>query len=163
MGRGASAEGAGRTKVCGGCRGEGVCKLGVVRELLDDERPVFRAVCPPGYEGESGVAHGGWTAAAFDECLGSVPNRAAGLAVTAELTVRYLGPIPLGRVMDVRVTLDRREGSRWYVSGEMLPRDGGEVLARARGVWVARDSDHFDRHQNWLAGQDAAAAHSKSR
>jgi acyl-coenzyme A thioesterase PaaI-like protein len=146
-----------KTKVCGGCRATGVCGLGVVREHHEGERALFRATCPPDRQGGPKVAHGGWTAAAFDECLGSLPNRATGLAVTAELTVRYLKPVPVGRTLEVRVELDRREGSRWYVSGEMLLRGSADVLARASGVWVARDSGHFDRHENWLAGQDAAA------
>jgi len=144
-------------KVCGGCRKAGACKLGVVREPPQGTQALFSVQCPSGYEGAFGAAHGGWTAAVFDECLASLPNRLAGLAVTARLAIRHLRPVPVGRPLQVCATVDRQEGSRWEVSGEMVLLPGRDVLAVAHGLWIARDAEHFDRHRDWLAGQDRTA------
>jgi len=144
--------------LCGGCRRTGVCQLGVTRECHEEEISRFRTSCPPNYEGGPNVAHGAWTSAVFDECLGHVPHYRKVLSVTAELTISFIKPVPVGRPLEVTVTVDRVEGRRWYISGEMVLLPGRAVLARARGIWVARDPGHFDRHENWLAEQDATAA-----
>ncbi len=52
-------------------------------------------VIPGSYEGPPGVAHGGIVALYLDEVLGAAVLRATGrVAVTGELTVRYLAPVP---------------------------------------------------------------------
>jgi acyl-coenzyme A thioesterase PaaI-like protein len=103
------------------------------------------------------VAHGGWTAGAFDELLGHVPLLNGRLAVTAQLSVSYVKPVPVGRLLRARAWMVRQEGSRWYVAGEMALASTGAVLARGEAVMVLRDSGHFTRHEEWLAQQDAAA------
>ena len=143
--------------LCGGCRRTGACQLGVTREWHEPEVSRFSASCPPNYEGGPDVAHGAWTSAVFDECLGHVPNQRGVMSVTAELTISFVKPVPVGRPLEVSVTVDRVEGRRWYIRGEMVLLPGRAVLARAQGIWVARDPEHFARHQNWLAEQDAAA------
>jgi acyl dehydratase len=68
-------------------------------------------------EGGPEVAHGGWTAGAFDELLGHVPLLHGQLAVTGQLTVTYVKPVPVGRPLHARAWLERRDGHRWYVAG----------------------------------------------
>jgi acyl-coenzyme A thioesterase PaaI-like protein len=148
----------GGVALCGACRGRGDCQLGVVQEALDGpDAAVFVLACPAGYEGGPNVAHGGWTAAAFDDCMGHLPLLRRVRSVTAELTVGFVKPVPVERELELRAWVDRREGRRWYLSAEMKLRSTGAVLARATGVWVTRDAAHFDRHERWLAQQDAEA------
>ncbi len=148
----------GGVALCGACRDAGSCRLGLTRERLDEDGTAwFDLVCPPDQEGGPGVAHGGWTAAVLDDCLGHVPLLNRTLSVTAELTVSFVKPVPVGRPLQIRAWVERREGSRWYISGEMTLLPGGAVLARASGIWVTRDLGHFERHEKWLADQDAAA------
>jgi acyl-coenzyme A thioesterase PaaI-like protein len=53
-------------------------------------------VIPGSYAGPPGVAHGGIVALYLDEVLGAAVLRATGrVAVTGELTVRYLVPVPI--------------------------------------------------------------------
>ena len=85
------------------------------------------------------MAHGGWTASAFDELLGHVPLLHSQLAVTGQLTVTYVKPVPVGRPLHARAWLVRRDGHRWYVAGEMVLASTGAVLARGEAVMVARD------------------------
>jgi acyl-coenzyme A thioesterase PaaI-like protein len=149
----------GPVALCGACRRLGRCRLGLGREEMQpDGSVVTHLVCDESNEGGPDVAHGGWTAGVFDEVLGHVPVLSGELAVTGELTVRYVKPVPIGRPLVARAWTERREGRRWYVAGELVLQSTGAVLARGNAVMVVRPGDHFARHQAWLAEQDAAAS-----
>jgi acyl-coenzyme A thioesterase PaaI-like protein len=144
--------------LCGACRRLGACRLGLGREELQPDGSVHTdLVCGPENEGGPDVAHGGWTAGVFDEVLGHVPVLNRELAVTGQLSVTYVKPVPIGRPLHARAWTVRREGRRWYVAGEMTLAATGAVLARGEAVMVVRDLAHFTRHQEWLAEQDGAA------
>ena len=144
----------GGVALCGACRATGTCRLGLETEVRDGTGGArFELTCPREHEGGPDVAHGGWTAAVLDDCLGHVPLLNGVLSVTAELSVSFVKPVPVGRPLGVHAWVDRREGSRWYLRGEMALLPGGAVLARASGIWVTRDPSHFARHRQWLAGQ----------
>jgi acyl-coenzyme A thioesterase PaaI-like protein len=145
----------GGVALCGACRRVGACRLGVGREKIDDDgTALFSVACPRDQEGGPDVAHGGWTAAVLDECLGHVPLLHQVLSVTAELSVSFRKPVPVERPIEVRAWVERRAGSRWYIAGEMVLLPGRALLATASGIWVTRDVTHFARHQKWLAEQD---------
>jgi hypothetical protein len=143
--------------LCGACRATRQCRLGVERERLDEADVAhFDVTCPRDQEGGPNVAHGGWTAAAMDEMLGHVPLLHEQMSVTATLTVNFKKPVPIERPLVARAWIDKIEGSKWFISGELLLLPSRSVLATASGIWVARDPSHFARHQQWLAEQDAA-------
>lgn len=145
--------------LCGACAREGRCRLGLSSETLTaDGVVVTELVCGPENEGGPEVAHGGWTAGVFDEMLGHVPLLRGEMAVTGQLSVTYLKPVPVDRPLVGHAWLERREGSRRFVAGELLLARTGAVLARATAVMVARDAAHFDRHRRWLAEQDEQAS-----
>ncbi|MGW4985476.1 PaaI family thioesterase [Streptomyces mirabilis] len=148
----------GGVALCGACRPAGSCRLGVERERLDEDGVAwFELACPRDQEGGPNVAHGGWTAAVLDDCLGHLPLLHRVLSVTAELSVSFVKPVPVERPLEVWAWVERREGSRWYIAGEMVLLPTRAVLARASGIWVTRDRGHFARHEEWLAGQRADA------
>ncbi|MEU0070071.1 PaaI family thioesterase [Streptomyces sp. NPDC006332] len=145
----------GGVALCGACRAAGSCRLGVEHERLDEDGAArFELSCPRDQEGGPDVAHGGWTAAVLDDCLGHLPLLHRVLSVTAELSVSFVKPVPVGRPLEVRAWVEKREGRRWYIAGEMVLLPTRAVLARASGIWVTRDRGHFDRHNEWLAQQD---------
>ena len=130
----------------------GACRLGLGREELQPDGSVHTdLVCGPENEGGPDVAHGGWTAGVFDELLGHVPLLNGVLAVTGQLSVTYVKPVPVGRPLHARASTVRREGHRWYVAGELTLASTRAVLARGEAVMVVRDIGHFARHQEWLA------------
>lgn len=144
--------------LCGACRVQGRCRLGIETEQLQpDNSVVYSLSCPADSEGGPDVAHGGWTAGVLDEVVGHVPLLRGQLAVTGQLSVRFVRPVPIERPLIARAELVRQEGSRWYVDATLRLAATGADLATAQGVLVARDRGHFQRHQNWLAQQDAAA------
>jgi acyl-coenzyme A thioesterase PaaI-like protein len=106
------------------------------------------------------VAHGGWIAAAFDEITGHVTMLSGHLAVTGSLTVSYLKPVPIERPLTARAWPERKEERRWFVIGELRLASTGALLGRAEAIMVMRDRNHFERHRQWLAQQDALATDS---
>jgi acyl-coenzyme A thioesterase PaaI-like protein len=144
--------------LCAACRRRGDCRLGLGREqLMDDGSVETDWVCTDEHEGGPEVAHGGWTAGVLDEVLGHVPMLRGQLAVTGQMTVRFVKPVPVGRPLHARAWVERVEGHRWYVASELTLTSTGALLARGEAVMVARDRGHFDRHRQWLAEQDAQA------
>ena len=79
------------------------------------------------------------------------------MSVTATLTVNFKRPVPIERPLQARAWIDRIEGQKWFISGELVLMPNEAVLATATGIWIARDVAHFARHREWLAEQDAAA------
>jgi acyl-coenzyme A thioesterase PaaI-like protein len=142
--------------LCGACSRLGSCRFGLGGErLMPDGSVETDLVCGPEQEGGPDVAHGGWTASVFDEILGHVCLLHGELAVTGQLSVTYVKPVPIGRPLHARTWTERREGRRWYVAGELVLAATGAVLATGTAVMVLRDRGHFDRHRKWLAEQDA--------
>jgi acyl-coenzyme A thioesterase PaaI-like protein len=143
--------------LCFGCRELGRCRLGLAEERLDDDGVAeIDVVCARENQGGPEVAHGGWTASVMDEALGHLPLLHGSFAVTAELSVKYRKPVPVERPLFARSWIDRREGTRWYISGELLLASSRAVLATATGIWVSRDPGHFTRHEEWLSEQGGA-------
>ena len=148
---------------CGACQRLGHCRLGIEADRFDGASGIFHVElrCPSDHEGGPQVAHGGWTASVLDEVLGLVPILHGGAAVTGRLEVVYIRPVPIERALVAQASLERRDGRRWYVNGELRLAATGAELARATGIWVERAPRHFERHQAWLAGEEAAAARSE--
>lgn len=112
-------------------------------------------VCRADHEGGPGVAHGGWTAAMFDEVTGHVTMLNRRLAVTGSMTVTYVKPVPIERPLAARAWVVRKEERRWFVQGELVLASTGALLGRAEATMVLRDPGHFERHRLWLAEQDS--------
>jgi len=141
--------------LCGACRKTGECRLGLDTERLDSDGVAhFEVVCPESYEGGPGVAHGGWTAGCLDEVLGHVPLLHSQLSVTGTLTVRFVKPVPIGHPLLARAWIDRVDGVKWFISGDLVLKSSGALLASATGVWIARNREsHFGGFERWLAQQ----------
>jgi acyl-coenzyme A thioesterase PaaI-like protein len=147
----------GGVAMCGACRRLGHCRLGLTTERLDEHGIAhFDIECSEANEGGPGVAHGGWTAGVLDEVLGHVPILHGQLSVTGTLTVRFVRPVPILRPLVARAWVDRVEGVKWFISGELLLASSNAVLASATGVWIAREPAHFARFQAWLAEQETS-------
>jgi acyl-coenzyme A thioesterase PaaI-like protein len=149
---------ASRLLLCAGCVVSGRCQFGVTAYELDrDGVARARVWADQSMEGGPGVAHGGWTAAIFDEVLGKLPTLHGVLAVTKTLTVDYTRPLPVGRWLLGEARVDARADGAWQISGVLRLESTGAVLARAHGVWLERTRQHFERHREWLRDQDAVA------
>ncbi|WP_223148764.1 PaaI family thioesterase [Aeromicrobium ginsengisoli] len=87
------------------------------------------------YEGPPGCVHGGVSALLLDHLMGETASAAhTRLIVTGTLTLRYLQPLPLGRVrMQAQVT---NEDDRKVTVTAHLGPDGGEPAVEATGLFI---------------------------
>ena len=107
----------------------------------DDRTCVGRFLPNDSHQGYPGRVHGGVISAMLDETLGrAVWGDAKTWGVTAELTVRYKAPVPLGEILTAvgRITYERRR--LFKAEGELLTADG-TVAVEAHGTYVKLDLD----------------------
>lgn len=141
--------------LCASCRAPRDCRLGIHREILVGVDGVRSEVsCPKDHEGGPRVAHGGWTAGVLDEMSGHALLLRDQFAVTGELAVKFLKPIPIERPLIGTAVIVGNDGRYVHVECELRLADAGVVVATSHAVMVRRPSDHFDRHQRWVESLD---------
>lgn len=122
---------------CFGCGADNSRGMKLVFELDHQARKVtgrFRLGAE--YQGANRILHGGIIALLFDEAMGKLNRLHSVRAVTAELNVEYLRPVPIGAEIVVEAREDSREGRNLIHRAEI--RDaGGKILARSKGRFVA--------------------------
>ena len=87
------------------------------------------------YQGGAGFLHGGIIALLLDEAMGKVCRFRGVRAVTAELTIEYLKPIPVEQPISVEAFETDAKGRNLFYSGE-IRNAVGELLARGTGRFV---------------------------
>lgn len=124
------------TNGCFGCGGANERGMRLTFEQDDKARCVrgtFRLGAE--YAGGAGFLHGGIIATLLDEAMGKV-NRFRGVrAVTAELNVEYLRPVPVEQEIVVEAREVETKGRNLFHVGEIRSVKG-DVLARGRGRFV---------------------------
>jgi len=121
---------------CGKNNSEGM----LLRFTYDEDRNCFISRFKLGkrYTGPPGHCHGGIIATILDEAMGKVNKLHQVVALTSEITVRYLKPVPLYK----RLRVESREESvkgREHVNVAEILNEKDEVLARGRGLFIAID------------------------
>jgi uncharacterized protein (TIGR00369 family) len=96
------------------------------------------------YTGPPGHCHGGIIATILDEAIGKVNKLRQVIALTSQMTVDYLRPVPLNQPLRVESRELRVRGRKHVNVAEILDRNG-EVLARGRAVFIAIDPSRFAR------------------
>lgn len=89
----------------------------------------------PAFEGAPQRAHGGITAAVFDDVMGYVLVLLRTPAYTGRLTVHYRAPVPVNADVEVRAWLERRDGRKLMMRAEMT--QDGTIISDAEGLFVA--------------------------
>lgn len=89
------------------------------------------------YQGPPGHVHGGWIAALLDQAVGTASALETRPGLTGKLEVTYRTPTPLFTPLDVTGRVDRVEGRKVFVSGEV--RAHGEVTAEANALMIHVD------------------------
>ena len=111
-----------------------------LRFTYDEERDCFVSRFRLGkrYTGPPGHCHGGIIATILDEAMGKVNKLRHVVAVTAEITVNYLKPVPLNKPLRVESREASVKGRQHINMAEILNKKG-EILARSQGVFIAID------------------------
>jgi uncharacterized protein (TIGR00369 family) len=87
-------------------------------------------VFPKKFQGYGDVVHGGLVSTVLDEAMVTLLNRMGHLAVTAELTVRFVRPARVGEKIRVTARLLEARGKHFRVAAEAFDSAGAEI---ARG------------------------------
>jgi uncharacterized protein (TIGR00369 family) len=110
--------------------------------ILEEERQTFvcRFRLSKRYTGPPGHCHGGIIASILDDAMGKVNKLHQVVALTREMTVEYLKPVPLHKPLRVEGREISVQGRNHVNAAEIL-NEKGEVLARSRGVFIAIDPE----------------------
>ncbi len=92
------------------------------------------------YSGPPGHCHGGIIATLLDEAMGKVNKLRHVIALTREMKVEFLKPVPLGRPLSI-VGREVRVRGRKHINDAEIQNEKGEVLARSRGTFIAIDPE----------------------
>ena len=106
-----------------------------VQFFREGDEAVSRVVLGPAFEGAPNRAHGGVVAAVFDDLMGFVLTIHESPAYTAELTVRYRRPTPVGEQIEFRARLVDRRGRRLQIEAEAIDSDGTKI-ATATALFI---------------------------
>ena len=90
------------------------------------------------FTGPPGHCHGGIIATILDEAMGKVNKIRNVVAVTSEMTVNYVKPVPLNQPLRVESREIEVDG-RKHINMAAILNEKGEILARSRGVFLAID------------------------
>jgi acyl-coenzyme A thioesterase PaaI-like protein len=105
-----------------------------VRMWFDGERMHGEMTITPPYAGPPSTVHGGVVALVFDELLGALGVALGVGGFTGTLSVRYERPTPLLVPVQLSAVLDRIEGRKTFLRGEISHE--GVVTARAEGLFI---------------------------
>jgi uncharacterized protein (TIGR00369 family) len=122
--------------LCFGCGGANARGMQLTYEQDDTTQRIrgnFRLGTE--YQGGAGFVHGGIIATVLDEVMGKVCRFRGVHAVTAELTVEYLRPVPVDVDLVVHGYEAEMAGRNLFMVGE-IRNVSGKVLARGKGRFV---------------------------
>jgi uncharacterized protein (TIGR00369 family) len=106
----------------------------------DEERDCFvcRFRLSKRYTGPPGHCHGGIIATILDEAMGKVNKLRQVVALTSEIKVKYLKPVPLNKPLRVESREVHVRGREHVNMAEILNQKD-EVLASSEGLFIAID------------------------
>jgi uncharacterized protein (TIGR00369 family) len=93
---------------------------------------------PQKYQGPPGHAHGGIIATILDEAMGKVNKLRSVIALTKQMEVEYLKPVPLKKPL-LAEGREKHVRGRKHVNVAEIRDAQNQVLARGRGVFIAID------------------------
>jgi acyl-coenzyme A thioesterase PaaI-like protein len=125
---------------CLGCGPDNPASLGL-RMRPDGEGVAGEVTFGPTHEGAPGFAHGGAVATVLDDAFGMLLMRLRRPAVTRRLEVDYERPCFVGRRYEVSAGCERVDGRKLWLEADL--REAGEVVARAHGLFIVVDAEHF--------------------
>ena len=127
------------TNRCFGCGPNNDCGLRL-KFVLDKrhQRFICRFRLPRRFVGPPGHAHGGIIATILDEAMGKVSRLRDTIALTGQMEVIFLKPVPLFRPLVVEGWEVGIEGRDHYRAAEIRNREG-ELLARSTAKFIEID------------------------
>ncbi|HTX14335.1 MAG TPA: PaaI family thioesterase [Candidatus Baltobacteraceae bacterium] len=127
---------------CGGANARGMQLTFEQDDATQRIRGAFRLSAD--YQGGAGFVHGGIIATLLDEVMSKVSRFREDHAVTAELTIEYLKPVPVDGELVVEGWEVERNGRSLLRAGEIRDASGA-TLARGKARFVQIDLEVLRR------------------
>jgi uncharacterized protein (TIGR00369 family) len=103
--------------------------------LADDHSVVCLPVVSNAFEGPYGYLHGGIIATMLDETMSKAVRAGGFTAMTRNMEVDYLRPVPSGTPLRLEGRILRNEGRKHWTEAKVLDAKG-IMLASAKGVFI---------------------------
>ena len=121
---------------CFGCGQANKTGLRLKFFIDEDRQIVCHVKVPRRFEGPPGHVHGGVIATLLDEAM-SKANRQFGIvAMTRQMEVEYLKPVPLKTPLLLNGRHVSAQGRKHHCEAQLM-NENGVVLAKARGLFIA--------------------------
>jgi uncharacterized protein (TIGR00369 family) len=121
---------------CFGCGQTNPAGLRLNFSIAADRTVVCNATISDNYEGPPGYLHGGIIATLLDEAM-SKANRAHGVtAMTRQMQVEYLKPVPSASPIRIEGRVTRSEGRKHWTAAQIVSAEGS-LLAQASALFIA--------------------------
>ncbi|WP_101758810.1 PaaI family thioesterase [Oceanicoccus sp. KOV_DT_Chl] len=111
----------------------------------ENDRVYGRANMGWQYEGPPNSVHGGFVAALFDQFLGVGQKITGQPGFTGTITIKYLKPTPIATDLRLEGWVDRIEGRKNFLVGEMWA--GDVKTATCEGVFICASPEMYKQLQ----------------
>jgi uncharacterized protein (TIGR00369 family) len=128
--------------------------------LVDENHAILcHARIPERFQGPPGHVHGGIIATLLDEAMSKANRQFGILAMTRQMEVEYLKPVPLDT--PIRITAHHRSasGRKHHCEAEIAAEDG-TLLARARALFIAVTPDVIHKDKSSTVSKPSRVADS---
>jgi uncharacterized protein (TIGR00369 family) len=103
--------------------------------LAEDNSVVCLATVPDGFEGPPLYVHGGIIATLLDEAMSKAVRASGRTAMTRQMEIDYLRPVPSGATIRIEGRVTRSEDRKHWAEAKIVNGNGVE-LARAKGLFI---------------------------
>jgi uncharacterized protein (TIGR00369 family) len=118
-----------------------------LRFFADNEGNIVCPVKLAGrFEGPPGHAHGGIIATLLDEAMSKANRAREVVAMTRQMEIDYLRPVPLRQPLTLRAAHISAAGRVHRCTAELVNANG-EILARAKALFIAIDPAKFRKSE----------------
>ena len=121
---------------CFGCGAANPVGLHLLFSLAEVGTIVCQVTVPDTYEGPNGYLHGGIIATLMDEAMSKAVRAQGFLAMTRNMEVDYLRPVPSGEPLRLEGKVTQNEGRKHWAEARILSAEG-TVLAEGKGLFIA--------------------------
>ena len=121
---------------CFGCGPEN--KTGLrLKFFVDDEHQIVCRVCVPRrFEGPPGHVHGGVIGTLLDEAMSKANRQFGVVAMTRQMEVEYLKPVPLMKPLTLTAHHVNASGRKHRCEAQITDQNG-TILASAKALFIA--------------------------
>jgi uncharacterized protein (TIGR00369 family) len=120
---------------CFGCGQANPIGLHLEFLLAEDNSVVCLAAVPDTFEGPVGYVHGGIIATLIDETMSKAVRVNGVRAMTRQMEIDYLRPIPSGAPVRLEGRVIRSEGRKHWTEAKILSAEGS-TLAHGKGLFI---------------------------